>query len=231
MKFTFKFKNSSNPHPYYSWATQYLLCVCTTLCAWHSFRLILVIVVWDRFCSSWFTEETAAQRDWDNLIIQVQNSSMGRIQKINCQAHWNWEDLMQNQDKGSHLPFAILFLFSLLASNDYSWNTTVNQLTLTLTQSFFPWSSSYLAAPGSHPQTTGSSGDSPAVDYDTPPVLLLGHDSRKQRVKEVTPATGVQRLKPQKYILCINKSPLSSPISHLPYLRNWLSSPEQSQGI
>lgn len=39
-----------------------------------------------------------------------------------------------------------------------------------------------------HSRTTRSSGDGPAAGLSKLPMLLLGHDSRRSQVKEVTPA-------------------------------------------
>lgn len=66
--------------------------------------------------------------------------------------------------------------------------------------------------------------DGPEVGCDNPTMLPLGHDSRRQQVKEVMPAIGAKKDSSlMKYTLSINLlSPVRYP--HLPHPHSWLSS-------
>lgn len=89
-----------------------------------------------------------------------------------------------------------------------------------LTRSLFtssPCSSLYRGVPCSPSQTIGSLGGSPTVGCDKPPMLLLGHDSRRQQVKEVTPA-----------IVAKKDSSLRNTLSKISPLQSELSSHKQS---
>lgn len=98
----------------------------------------------------------------------------------------------------------------------------VNQPKLILTQSLTHCSSMYAAVARPHFHATGSAGDGPTVGGDYPTVLLLGHDSRRQQVKEVMLALVLKGPMPHEYPLSTN---LPSPVGPHPFLHPWADCP------